>query len=287
MGVRIIAVPYDSGQRARRMGRGPLHFIDAGAASRLAEIAQPVTERLVEHREGYPMEVAMTFALQRGVAHEVREALEAGEFPLLLAGNCHNTVGVLGGYGARRIGLVWFDAHGDVNTPETTTSGFMDGMPLSMASGRSWRGMTASIPGFRVLEDRQIVLIGVREFDDGERELFDTTEIPLVSCETVCDEGAQRALAGVLDVWSAEGLDGVHVHVDMDVHDPLQVTANPYQPAGGLTPEQVQDCVRAVAAKLRVVGATVSAYDPTADPEGRALEIGLQLMELLVRSAKG
>ena len=50
-------MPYDSGQRARRMGRGPLHFIDAGAASRLAEIAQPVTERLVEHRDGYPVQL--------------------------------------------------------------------------------------------------------------------------------------------------------------------------------------------------------------------------------------
>ncbi len=281
MAVRIIAVPYDSGQRGRRMGCGPLQFLDAGVTERVAALDGPVLERVVEHRDGYPMEIALTFGLYRTIAAEVAGALEAGEFPLLLAGNCHNTIGALGGYGSRNVGLVWFDAHGDINTPETTISGFLDGMPLAMATGRCWQGMTATVAGFRPLDDERVLLIGAREFDDAERALFDDTGIALATCERVHDEGAERTLGPTLDNWAGR-LDGVHVHVDMDVHDPAHLRANPYQPQGGLTPGEVRDCVRTVASRLPVVGGTVSAYDPAFDPEARGLALGLELIELLV-----
>jgi arginase len=281
MAVRIVAVPYDSGQRARRMGRGPLQFLDGGIAERVRRQDGTVREAVIEHRDGFPMEIALTFGLYRGIANEFREALDAGEFPLLLAGNCHNTVGALGGYGERKIGLVWFDAHGDVNTPETTTSGFLDGMPISMATGRCWRKMTGTIPGFRPLPDERVLLIGAREFDPAERELFDGTGIAFASCERLQGEGIASTIGKTLTAWERE-LDGVHVHVDMDVHDPSQVTANPYQPGGGLTAEEVRECVRQVAARLPLVGGTVSAYDPSADPEGRGLEVGFALVDLLL-----
>ncbi len=282
MGARLIAVPYDSGNRNRRMGRGPLAFLDGGAARRLAPICGTVIERVVEHREGYPMEVPMTFELQRGVAAELSAALDAGEFPLLLAGNCHNTVGAVGGYASRPIALAWFDAHGDLNTPETTASGFMDGMPLAMVSGRCWRRMTATIPGFRPLPDERLALVGARDFDPAERELLAGTRIPLVRCEEVQRRGAETALAAVLDSWSGS-VAAVHVHVDLDVHDPRCLRANSYQPGGGLSPDQVRDCVRAIAARLPLAGGTLSAYDPATDPEGTSLEVGLELLELLAR----
>ena len=280
MAVRLIVVPYDSGHRNRRMGRGPQFLLDGGASARLEREHGPLRECPIEHREAYPMELAVTFGLHRSVAVQVAQALEEGEFPLLLSGNCHCTVGALGGYGGREVGLVWFDAHGDVNTPETTTSGLIDGMPVAMATGRCWRRLTDTIPGFRPLPDDRVLLCGVREFDGPERELFDTTGMRLISCEELEGNGPAAALGSAFDSRAGR-LAGVHLHVDLDVLDPGRARANTFQPAGGLSPELLLDAVRALAARQRLLGASVSAYDPAADPGGTGLEAGLGLIELI------
>ncbi len=262
------------------MGRGPACFVEHGAVERLAEVAGSVETLVVEHGDGYPMEMALTFQLYRSVAAQVSIAHDAGQFPLVLAGNCHTMVGVLAGHGEREVALIWFDAHGDINTPETTTSGLLDGMPVAMITGRCWTAMTGTIPGFRPLPDDRVAMVGVRDFDEAEAELFRKSAISLVRCEQVRDSGASAALAPVLDSWSGR-VEGVHLHIDLDVHDPVFVPANPYQPAGGLSPEQVRDCVQTVALKLPVLGATVTAYDPQADRERKGLAVGLDLIAML------
>ena len=286
MGVRLIQVPYDSGLREQRMGRGPACFVEHGAVARLSEVAGSVETSVVEPGDGYPMEMALTFDLYRSVAAQVSAAHDAGQFPLVLAGNCHTMVGVLAGHGEREVALIWFDAHGDINTPETTTSGLLDGMPVAMITGRCWTAMTGTIPGFRLLPDDRVALVGVRDLDEAEAGLLEASAIRLVPWEQIRDSGASVALAPVLDSWSGR-VDGVHIHIDLDVHDPACVPANPYQPAGGSSPEQVRDCVQAIAGKLPVVGATVTAYDPAADPEGKGLEVGLELIAMLGQLGQG
>ncbi len=286
MAVRLIQVPYDSGLREQRMGRGPACFVEHGAVARLSEVAGSVETSVVEHGDGYPMEMALTFDLYRSVATQVRAAHDAGQFPLVLAGNCHTMVGVLAGHGGREVALIWFDAHGDINTPETTTSGLLDGMPVAMITGRCWTAMTGTIPGFRPLPDDRVALVGVRDLDEAEAALLGQSAIRLAPCEQIRDSGASAALAPILDSWSGR-VDGVHIHIDLDVHDPAFVPANPYQPAGGSSPEQVRDCVRAIAGKLPVLGATVTAYDPAADPEGKGLAVGLELIAMLGKLGQG
>ncbi len=213
MGVRLIQVPYDSGLRDQRMGRGPACFVEHGAVARLSEVAGSVETSVVEHGDGYPMEMALTFDLYRSVAAQVSTAHDAGQFPLVLAGNCHTMVGVLAGHGEREVALIWFDAHGDINTPETTTSGLLDGMPVAMITGRCWTAMTGTIPGVRPLPDERVAMVGVRDFDEAEAALFRESAIGLVRCEQVRDSGANTALAPVLDSWS-DRVEGVHLHID-------------------------------------------------------------------------
>jgi len=283
---RLIQVPYDSGLREQRMGRGPTCFVDNGAIERLSETAGPVEASVVEPGDGYPMEIALSFELYRSVAEQVSSAHAAGQFPLVLAGNCHTMVGVLAGHGERDIGLIWFDAHGDINTPETTTSGLLDGMPVAMITGRCWTAMTATLPGFRRLPDERVVLVGVRDFDEAEAAVFRESSIGLVRCEQIRDSGAAAALAPVLESWSGR-VDGVHLHVDLDVHDSQWLPANPYQPAGGLHPQQVRDCVEAIAGELPVLGATVTAYDPETDRESKGLAVALELIAALGKLGQG
>ncbi len=143
--LRLIQVPYDSGGRNRRMGQGPIRFVERGALERVNEIAGSVEPVAIEFKEDFPIEISTTFGLLRAIAHQVGVASNQGRFPLTLAGNCHSTVGALGGIESNKYGLVWFDAHGDFNTPETTTTGFMDGMPVAMAVGHCWKALTSSI----------------------------------------------------------------------------------------------------------------------------------------------
>jgi len=149
--VCLIRVPYDSGNRGVRMGAGPEKL--AAAAERLRSGGFEVTQASVEAPPGFRTEIGTTFALHRAVAVEVRAALAGAAFPIILSGNCGSAIGALGGAGAGT-GLVWFDGHGDFNTPETTESGFLDGMALAIATGRCFRPLAASVSGFAPVPER-------------------------------------------------------------------------------------------------------------------------------------
>jgi arginase len=201
------------------------------------------------------------------VAVQVRAAITAAAFPIVLSGNCGSAIGALGGAGAGT-GIVWFDGHGDFNTPETTVSGFLDGMALAIATGRCFRPLAASVSGFAPVPERDACLVGSRDLDPAERSAIESSEIG----------GAAAALGAALERMQARQ---IHLHVDLDVHDPALAPANEFAPGDGLSPLEVQDCVRAIAATRPIRSATIAAYDPAVDPRGLALEAGLQLIEVL------
>jgi len=278
--IRVLQVPYDSGFRDQRMGRGPSCLVASGAMERLVESAGAAERSTVEYDGDFPTENATAFALQRMISEQVRAAVARGEFPLVLAGNCNSTVGALGGLGSRNPALIWFDAHGDFNTPETSTSGFLDGMALAMVVGHCWRSMTGSVSGFRPLPEDRVALVGARDFDDAEHERLRNSGVNLVRCEEIRDGGAAVALEPVLDGWSGQ-VDGVYLHIDVDVHDPQSAPFNPYQPTGGLSPEEVRRCLTTAAGSFRILGASVTAYAPDLDVARKGLGVGLDLISCL------
>lgn len=285
MGIRLIQVPYDSGQRNRRMGQGPFHFAANGVVENLAAIIGSVKDVVVEYNDPFPTEIGTTFALQRAISEQVQAALAESAFPLILAGNCNSTVGALGGYASHHIGLIWFDGHGDFDTPETSTSGFLDGMGVAMVTGHCWSAMTQSIPGFHRLTEDRVALVGVRALDKVEYSRLCESGITVVQCQKIRNDGVVEVLDQVLHAWSGK-LEGVYVHVDMDVHDPNLAPVNSFQPPDGLSPEQVQQCVRTIAAKFRILGASVTAYDPDSDIADKGLAAGLGLICLLGEVAR-
>ena len=280
MGIRLIQVPYDSGHRNRRMGQGPLHFATNGVVENLAEITGSVKDVIVEYNDPFPTEIATTFGLLRAISEQVQAALTESAFPLMLAGNCNSTVGALGGYRSHRLGLIWFDGHGDFDTPETSTSGFLDGMGVAMVTGHCWSAMTQSIPGFHHLREDRVALVGVQAIGEVEYSRLRESGITVVQYQKTRNYGVAEALDQVLHAWSGK-LDGVYVHVDMDVHDPNLAPVNSYQPSDGLSPEEVQQCVRTIAAKFRILGASVTAYDPDSDIADKGLAAGLGLISLI------
>jgi arginase len=102
----------------------------------------------IEAGSDAPAEIRTAFELNRVVAERVRDAREAHALPVVLAGNCMTAVGTLAGLGGTPA-VLWFDAHGDFNTPETTASGFLDGMALAMLTGRCWANLTRTVHCFQ------------------------------------------------------------------------------------------------------------------------------------------
>src|SRR4030095_5287167 len=97
----------------------------------------------------------------------------AGVFPIVRSGNCNAAVVTLSGLTPARRAIFWFDAHGDCNTPETTTTGFLDGTGLSTTLGLCWHQMAAAVPGFQPVAPEATFLLGVRDLDPPEAELLE------------------------------------------------------------------------------------------------------------------
>jgi arginase len=283
--VHLLVVPYDSGHRGVRMGQGPGQLAGHGAAARLRAAGRTVTEAVVELEQPFPAEIAAAFALHRALAEHVRAAATAGAFPLVLAGNCNSAVGVAAGLasadgGRGPVGVVWLDAHGDFNTPETTTGGFLDGMALAILTGRCWRALAATVPGFRPVPDERVLLLGGRDLDEQERVALAGSGLLWVSDADVRDHGLTRALGPALDALAGR-VGRVHLHIDLDIHDPEHAPANTYAAPGGLDPTTVRDVVRLVAERVPLAAGTLAAYDPSCDLQDRMLHTGLELVELI------
>src|SRR5262245_27994563 len=160
--VHLIAVPYDSARRGERMGAGPL--VLARALGERLQAERDVRTTFIEAPDdSWRAEIRTAFELARGVAAAVREARAAGAFPLVLSGNCGPAaMGCVAGLGPSTA-VCWFDAHGDFNTPDTTTGGFLDGMPLATLTGHCWPELARGIAGLEPIDERSAVLIGARD----------------------------------------------------------------------------------------------------------------------------
>ncbi len=279
MDVDLIAVPYDSGHHGRRMGAGPGRILSGGlpAALEARDHSLRITELRVDF--DFPTEVGVALETQRLVARAVRNALGEGRMPLVLAGNCATALGTVAALGPERTGVIWFDSHGDFNTPETSRSGFFDGMVLSMMVGDCWREAAATVPGFAPLDERNAVLVGVRDLDPAEEERLRSSEVRRVGVEAV-RRGGEAAIGAIADELASR-IDQVYVHVDLDVLDPSVAPINEFQAENGPSLEQVVDVIETVARRLPVAAAALTAYDPECDPEGAACAAAARLAAAL------
>jgi len=285
--VQLLWAPYDSGHRGMRMGAGPEALVEGGAAERLRARGHEVREYEVEPASSWRAELRTSFELHRQIAISAAAALADGYVPLLLAGNCSATIGMLAALQAsdtatsqtsgRRVGLMWFDAHGDFNTPEIDPWGFLDGQGLSMAVGRCWQTLTATVPGFAPLPEQRVLLNGARALDGAEEPALRTSQVTWLPPASAREPDAVRAAVEQL----ATDVNVVHVHVDLDVYDPSIAPANSYAEPDGLTAAQVHDAIRQVAAHLPIASATFASYDPAYDPAGRMRDTALDLLTIL------
>ncbi len=273
MDVRLIQVAYHLGHERVGMGLGPVRYLEAGAAGELSRRGHAVRVEEIRLEEQASNEVGAVFELNRRLAGDVRQAVTDGAFPLVLAGNCSSSLGILAGLAEPDIGIVWFDAHGDFNTPETTRSGFFDGMALAVATGRCWRELAATVPGFAAVGEERVLLVAARDLDPGERRLLEGSAVTRVTRAAELEAALERLSGSASEVY---------LHVDLDALDPAEGRANAYAAAGGFSLVELEAAIGAVRKRFALRGAALTAYDPAADPSGRACRAGIRLMQAIV-----
>ena len=265
--VDLIAVPYDSGLRSVRMGRGPEHLLEIGIVEALERSDADVSVHFIEpSKDVFPSEIKISFEIQRLVAERVAFAKSNGRFPIVLSGNCNTAVGTVAGLTAvsGTPSLVcWLDAHGDFNTPETTQSGFLDGMAVAMLAGRCWKGMTSKVPGFVPVPESQIVMTGLRALDEIEEENVESSGVHRV------------AIANAFTTIESLPPKEIYLHVDLDVFDPSVGTANPYAVSGGITRDEFMNLAGSLRATVGAMALT--AYDPSCDPDNRIARLAVDI----------
>jgi arginase len=261
----LVLVPYVLGHAGVGMGAGP-SALEPGAAAAL----RPAGVHRIELSTPFAHEIGACFDLNRQLASAVAGIVRRGAVPVVLTGNCHSQQAVVAGVGSEGLGLAWLDCHADFHTLETTTSGFFDGMAISMIVGDCCHALCASVPGFASIDAGRVVLAGARDVDPAERARLDASGVVEIGVD---DIGVLPSKLG--------GFERVSLHVDLDVLDPAHGRANPFAVGPGLGRDQLLTAVRAVADTTTLVAVTLSAYDPGCDDDGRVRDTALALLESL------
>jgi len=270
---RVILSPYDSGHCRKRMGCGP---------ERIFEGMKPLFKRLggkfdsdeVKLENTFLAEISSAFQLSRQISERVRQCHHEGIFPIVLSGNCNAAIGTVSGCGAHETGVVWFDGHGESTTPETTVSGFLDGMPISILLGRAWHTLAKSVPGFSPIPGNRIVLFGARDLEPAERTLLETAGVRQMG--TV--EQLRKHLSSL-----AEEIKQVYVHVDLDVLDPSVATSSQWAPPNGISLEVLIQAIKEVKTHVRIAALGIASYDPQVDQEEKALAAAVAVADAVLR----
>lgn len=270
-----MSVPYDAGHYGWRMGRGPLALLDLGLADLLVSMGLEADHVEVSpESDALRSELSTGFSLHRQVRNITRATLEAHAFPLLLAGDCNVSLGVVAGHQQLELhpAFLWCDAHADFHTPNSDTFGSLDSHGLAMLTGRAWTAQCQQ-NGVRALSDDQVALIGARAIDMAEQEALNRSRIRQLSPGDVRDSEQTGA---VLQDLRSSGTSGFHLHLDADVLDPSIAPANDFAAPGGLSAMDIRRLATSSSEDWPLRSMSVASYDPSHDP---SYDLGQTLLD--------
>lgn len=277
MSIHVVEVRY----RHEELVRGPIHEADLYRESGIFESSgNPVSYSApVLRDDSYETDPVGTLGTIGGqIADEVAQGLKQGKRVILAGGNCNSLPAMIGGLqsglgSTQRIGLVWFDAHGDFNTPKTTLSGMLGGMPVAVSAGLcygDWR--MASRQDVPLPADR-IIMVDVRNLDPDEAKLIGATDVTIVPAAGNDLEQAVKELAGRVD--------SIYLHIDLDILDESYVPTHRTKEPNGPDVETTLAAMKTVidTGKVSAIG-MVSVY-----PNGDGGEIAVRAASDLLRES--
>jgi arginase len=287
--IKILGVPLDLGQERRGVDMGPSAVRFAGLNHALESLGHAVEDsgnihvRLPEEqpfgnqRAKYLNEIAET---SREVAERIRQTLEAGYFPVSLGGDHSVSIGTQAGvakfYRDRQqdVGCIWIDAHADMNTPETSPSGNVHGMPFAASLGHGPESLTHIFEFAPKLRPEKCALIGIRELDGRERQVVRASGVSLFTMREV-DEIGMRSVMQRAIALASKGTAGFVVSFDMDVVDPDDAPGVGTPVRGGITFREAHLAMEMIADSGKMLAFELVEINPIIDVMNKTAILGV------------
>ncbi|GIN87076.1 arginase [Heyndrickxia sporothermodurans] len=286
--VTILGVPMDLGQARRGVNMGPSAIRYADVIERLEKLGYNVTdqgdieigaaERL--HDPETNMKNLKAVADANAILGEkVDEIVKNGSFPLVFGGDHSIAIGTLTGVSKhyKNLGVIWYDAHGDLNIADTSPSGNIHGMPLAASLGHGHPALT-EIGGYcpKVLHEN-IVIIGARDLDEGEKELIKDKGIKVYTMHEIDRLGMTRVMEETIS-YLKDKTDGVHLSLDLDALDPRECPGVGTPVLGGISYRESHLAMEMLAESGIITSAEFVEVNPILDERNRTAMVAVALM---------
>lgn len=284
----IIGMPMDLGQMRRGVDMGPSAMRYADAVKRLERIGYEVedmgdihVDHIDEDRNVQPSLrnlKAITKAASR-LAGCVDSIIKKGSFPLVLGGDHSIAIGTLAGAAQNydNLGVIWYDAHGDLNTDETSPTGNIHGMPLAASLGFGHSQLTG-VGGFHPkVKPENVVIIGARDLDQGERDLIKEHSIKVYTMHEIDRLGMTKVMEETIDYLKGK-TDGVHLSLDLDGLDPHDAPGVGTPVLGGISYRESHLAMEMLAESEIITSAEFVEVNPILDEKNKTAEVAVALM---------
>jgi arginase len=290
--IRIIGVPMDLGASRRGVDMGPSALRVAGLQARIKQLGhqvedignisvkQPEEMSYGEKRAKYLAEIADACKDLAGI---VEKSLDENMMPVVLGGDHSIAAGSLSGVASffrkkeKKVGRIWLEAHGDINTPESSPSGNVHGMPLAAAMGYGATELV-ELQGFKPkVEPQNISLVGIRDLDSQEKKLAKKSGVHVFTMRDIDERGMREVMSDALK-YAMDDTDGISVSLDMDFVDPSDAPGVGTPVRGGVTYREAHLAMEMLADTEAMVSLEVVEINPVIDEHNRTALLGVELV---------
>jgi arginase len=290
--IRIIGVPMDLGASRRGVDMGPSALRVAGLQARIKQLGyqvedignisvkQPEEMSYGEKRAKYLAEIADAC---KDLGNMVEKTLEENQVPIVLGGDHSIAAGSLSGVAShfkkkeKRIGLIWLDAHGDINTPESSPSGNVHGMPLAAAMGYGAMELVELLDFKPKVEAQNISLVGIRELDGQEKKLAKKSGVHVFTMRDIDERGMREVMSDALK-YAMDDTGGIAVSLDMDFVDPSDAPGVGTPVRGGATYREAHLAMEMIADTEAMASLEIVEINPVIDEHNRTALLGVELV---------
>lgn len=291
--VHIVNVPLDLGASRRGTDAGPSAFRIAGLSGAISglgytiaaetDIPVPIMEtRQLEDSNARFKDEILSVCVQ--LAEQTRDIMDSGEIPLIIGGDHSIAMGSVSGISAhfrkdkKKVGLIWFDAHGDMNLPESTPSGNIHGMPLAHLLGYGDQELSSILGANPAVAPENVALIGIRDIDRVEREFIHKSGITAFTMRDIDQLGMCEVTRRALEVVNADTA-GFHVSFDLDGCDPEVIPGSGTLVPGGVSFREAHLLLEECASNGRMISMEVVELNPFLDQANISAERAVTLIQ--------
>lgn len=287
--ISLIGVPLDYGQSRRGVDMGPSAIRYAGVVKRLEAIGHTLKDEgdvqvsAVEHKDREATNLKNLEEVVQAtseLANRVADVIEKGNFPLVLGGDHSIAIGTIAGLSSKykNLGVIWYDAHVDMNTAETSPSGNIHGMPLAVLMGRGHERLVNIFAEGQKVKPENIVIIGARSVDPGERVLIKNLGIKVFTMHEIDRDGMTSVMKEAIAYLQAKNVDGVHLSLDLDGLDPLYTPGVGTPVPGGISYRESHLAMEMLEDSGMITSAEFVEVNPILDEKNKTADVAVGLM---------